>query len=68
MKEIFKKLPNINFTIIGKTDKFFRDTLNFKNVKFTGETQNYLKTLQTCSILLAPYPEHAYYLVQKIKF
>ena len=67
MREIFKKLPNINFTIIGKTDKFFRDTLNFKNVKFTGETQNYLKTLQTCSILLAPYPEHAYYLGSKNK-
>ena len=67
MKEIFKKLPNINFTIIGKTDEYFKQTLNFKNVKFTGETQNYLRTLQTCSILLAPYPEHAYYLGSKNK-
>ena len=67
MKEIFKKLPKINFTIIGKTDKFFRDTLNFQNVKFTGETLNYLETLRSCSVLLAPYPEYAYYLGSKNK-
>ena len=67
MKEIFKKLPKINFTIIGKTDKFFRETLNFKNVKFTGETLNYLETLRNCSVLLAPYPEYAYYLGSKNK-
>jgi len=67
MKEIFKRLPKINFTIIGKTDNFFIETLNFKNVKFVGETLNYLETLRNCSILLAPYPEYAYYLGSKNK-
>jgi len=67
MKEVFKKLPKIHFTIIGKTDKFFRETLNFQNVEFTGETLNYLETLRNCSVLLAPYPEYAFYLGSKNK-
>jgi len=31
IKLISKKLSNVNFTIIGKTDLFFRENLNFKN-------------------------------------
>lgn len=67
MKSICKKLSNINFTIIGKTDNFFRESLNYDNVKFVGETLNYLDTLRNCSVLFAPYPEHAYYLGSKNK-
>lgn len=67
IKSICKKLSNINFTIIGKTDNFFRESLNFNNVKFVGETLDYLDTLRNCSVLFAPYPEYAYYLGSKNK-
>ena len=67
IKEVCKRLSNINFTIIGKTDNFFKENLNFNNVKFVGETLDYLENLRECSILLAPYPEYAYYLGSKNK-
>ena len=67
IRKICKKLTNINFTIIGKTDDYFRESLNFNNVKFVGETTDYLETLRECSVLLAPYPEYAYYLGSKNK-
>ena len=67
MKSICKKLSNIKFTIIGKTDSFFRENLNFKNVEFVGETEHYIDTLRKCSVLFSPYPEYAYYLGSKNK-
>ena len=40
----------------------------FKNTTFTGKVDNYIEILRTCSVLLAPYPDYAYYLGSKTKF
>jgi len=68
IKSIVKKLQNIEFVIIGPTDQIFRTELNFNNVSFTGKVDNYIDTLRKCSVLLAPYPDYAYYLGSKTKF
>ena len=65
---IVKKFPEIEFVFIGPTDKTFSDGLKFKNTTFTGQVDNYIDTLRTCSVLLAPYPEFACYLGSKTKF
>ena len=68
IKFVVKQFENIEFVFIGPTDKSFRDELQFKNTKFTGKVDNYIETLRSCSVLLAPYPEYAYYLGSKTKF
>ena len=68
IKFVVKEFPNVEFVFIGPTDKTFRDELQFKNTKFTGKVSNYVETLRSCSVLLAPYPEYAYYLGSKTKF
>ena len=68
IKFVVKEFPNVEFVFIGPTDKTFRDELQFKNTKFTGQINNYVETLRSCSVLLAPYPEYAYYLGSKTKF
>ncbi len=68
IKFIVKKLPDVEFVFIGPTDKNFREELQFKNTKFTGKVENYVETLRTCSILLAPFPNYAVYLGSKTKF
>ena len=68
IKFIVKKLPDIEFVFIGPTDKNFRDQLQFKNTTFTGKVKNYIETLRTCSVLLAPFPKYAVYLGSKTKF
>lgn len=68
IKFVIKKFENVEFVVIGPTDKSFRDELPFKNVKFTGVVSNYVETLRSCSVLLAPFPEYAYYLGSKTKF
>ena len=68
IKFIVKKLPDIEFVFIGPTDKNFREELQFKNTKFTGKVENYVETLRTCSVLLAPFPNYAVYLGSKTKF
>ena len=42
IRKVCKKLSEINFSIIGKTDSFFRENLDFKNVEFVGETEDYI--------------------------
>ena len=64
---IVKKFPDVEFVFIGPTDKIFFDALQFKNTTFTGLVDNYIDTLRTCSVLLAPYPEFACYLGSKTK-
>jgi len=68
IKFIVKKLPDVEFVFIGPTDKNFREELQFKNTKFTGKVENYVETLRTCSVLLAPFPNYAVYLGSKTKF
>ena len=68
MKFVIKQSEDIEFVFIGPTDKNFKDALQFKNTKFTGKVDNYIETLRSCSVLLAPYPEYAYYLGSKTKF
>lgn len=68
IKFVVKQFEDIEFVFIGPTDKNFRDELQFKNVKFTGKVDNYIETLRSCSVLLAPYPDYAYYLGSKTKF
>lgn len=68
IKYVVKQLENIEFVFIGPTDKSFEDALHFKNAKFTGKVDNYIETLGSCSVLLAPFPEYAYYLGSKTKF
>ena len=68
IKKTIQDLPNIKFTIIGKTDDSFKNQLNFKNVEFLGIVKNYHDALRSCSVLLSPYPEHAKYLGSKNKF
>jgi glycosyltransferase involved in cell wall biosynthesis len=68
IKFIVKKLPDVEFVFIGPTDKIFREELQFKNTKFTGKVENYVETLRTCSVLLAPFPNYAVYLGSKTKF
>lgn len=65
---IVKSFPEIDFVFIGPVDEHFKNELNFKNAIFTGIVKNYVETLRTCSVLLAPYPEFAYYLGSKTKF
>ena len=65
---LVKKFENIEFVFIGSTDQYFRDGLKFKNTTFTGKVDNYIEILRTCSVLLAPYPDYAYYLGSKTKF
>ena len=65
---LVKKFENIEFVFIGPTDKKFQDGLKFNNTTFTGKVENYVETLRTCSVLLAPYPDYAYYLGSKTKF
>ena len=55
-------------SISVKEVKIFSDALKFKNTTFTGKVDNYIDTLRTCSVLLAPYPEFACYLGSKTKF
>ena len=68
IKFVIKQCEDIEFVIIGPTDKKFKDALQFKNTKFTGKVDNYIETLRSCSVLLAPYPDYAYYLGSKTKF
>lgn len=68
IKFVVKQFENIEFVFIGPTDKSFQDELQFKNTKFMGKVDNYVETLRSCSVLLAPYPEYAYYLGSKTKF
>lgn len=68
IKYVVKKFENIEFVFIGPTDKSFQDELQFKNTKFLGVVNNYVETLRNCSVLLAPFPEYAYYLGSKTKF
>ena len=68
IKFVVKQFKNIEFVFIGPTDKSFQDELQFKNTKFKGKVDNYVETLRSCSVLLAPYPEYAYYLGSKTKF
>ena len=68
IKFIVKKLPDVEFVFIGPTDKNFREQLQFKNTTFTGKVENYIETLRTCSVLLAPFPNYAVYLGSKTKF
>ena len=55
IKNVVKKLENVEFVFIGKTDKSFIEKLNFQNVKFLGEIENYNQTLMSCSVLFAPF-------------
>ena len=68
IKFVVQKFPNVEFVFIGPTDKSFRDELQFQNTTFTGQINNYVEILRSCSVLLAPYPEYAYYLGSKTKF
>jgi len=68
IKFIVKQFENIEFVFIGPTDQNFRNELQFKNTKFTGKVDNYIETLRSCSVLLSPYPDYAYYLGSKTKF
>jgi len=68
IKHVVKTFSKVEFIFIGPTDKTFRDELQFKNTKFTGKVNNYVDTLRNCSVLLAPFPKHAYYLGSKTKF
>ncbi len=68
IKFIVKKFNDVEFVFIGPTDKIFQDGLKFKNTTFTGKVDNYIETLRSCSVLLAPFPEYAYYLGSKTKF
>jgi glycosyltransferase involved in cell wall biosynthesis len=68
IKFVVKHFEKIEFVFIGPTDKNFRDALQFNNTKFVGKVDNYIETLRSCSVLLAPYPEYAFYLGSKTKF
>lgn len=68
IKFVIKQFENVEFVFIGPTDRSFQDALQFKNTKFVGKVDNYIETLRSCSILLAPYPEYAFYLGSKTKF
>jgi glycosyltransferase involved in cell wall biosynthesis len=68
IKFVVKEFENTEFVFIGPTDKNFQDTLQFKNTKFTGTVSNYIEILRSCSVLLAPFPDYAYYLGSKTKF
>lgn len=68
IKKTVKNLPNIKFLVIGKTDYFFKNELNFKNVEFLGLVDNYYEVLRSCSVLFSPYPSYAKYLGSKNKF
>ena len=68
IKFLVKKFSEIEFVFIGPTDKNFSNNLQFENTTFTGQVDNYIETLRTCSVLLAPYPEYACYLGSKTKF
>lgn len=68
IKNVIKNLPKIQFVFFGKASSEFKEQLKFDNVKFLGVVENYAKTLSSCSILFAPYPEHARYLGSKNKF
>jgi len=68
IKSLVKKFEDIEFVFIGPTEKNFQNNLNFTNTTFTGKVDNYIDTLRTCSVLLAPYPDFAYYLGSKTKF
>lgn len=68
IKSIIKKFPEIEFVFIGETEINFRNSLSQKNTHFVGKVENYIENLQQCSVLLAPYPDYAYYLGSKTKF
>jgi len=68
IKFLVKKFSDIEFVFIGSTDEKFQNELKYKNTKFTGKVDNYIETLRSCSVLLAPYPDYAYYLGSKTKF
>lgn len=68
IKFVVKKFEDVEFVFIGPTDESFRNELQFKNTKFTGKVDNYIETLRSCSVLLAPFPEYAHYLGSKTKF
>lgn len=68
IKKVIKNIPKIQFVFIGNTDSKFKEQLKFKNVKFLGIVNNYADVLASCSVLFAPYPEHAKYLGSKNKF
>ena len=68
IKKTVKSLPHIKFIIIGKTDHFFKNELNFKNTEFLGLVDNYSEVLRSCSVLFSPYPAYAKYLGSKNKF
>ena len=68
ISKIVQKFPKIKFTFIGKTNEFFRNKINRKNAEFLGVVDDYKNTLRKCSVLFAPYPNHARYLGSKNKF
>jgi len=68
IKKTMQELPNIEFVLIGKTDDYFKNQLNFKNTKFLGVVDNYIEMLRSCSVLFSPYPKNAIYLGSKNKF
>ena len=68
ISKIVRKFPKIKFTFIGKTNEFFRNKINGKNAEFLGVVDDYQNTLRKCSVLFAPYPNHARYLGSKNKF
>ena len=68
IKKVIKNLPKIQFVFIGKTSSEFKEHLKFENVEFLGVVDNYVNSLSSCSVLFAPYPEHARYLGSKNKF
>lgn len=68
IKFVVKRFSKIDFVFIGPSDKSFREELQFKNTTFLGVVNNYIEALRTCSVLLAPFPDYAYYLGSKTKF
>lgn len=68
IKNVIKNLQKIQFVFIGKASNEFKEQLKFDNVKFLGIVKDYPKSLSSCSILFAPYPEHSKYLGSKNKF
>lgn len=68
IKKTIQELPNVQFILIGKTDDYFKNQLNFENTKFLGVVDNYIEMLRSCSVLFSPYPKNAIYLGSKNKF
>ncbi len=68
IREVVRRIEDVEFVFIGRADSSFMEQLRFKNAVFNGEARDYPEVLRQCSVLLAPYPEFAYYLGSKNKF